>query len=189
MEYRDIDLTGSSGPVYFRPGDTFRGIDLAELLGRLRLDPEGSPVDVSAWGLTVYLNDEEVPLPDSSTIDEIDGVLDETPQDGPLVSADNGGLVSAAARLRGGWLIDLFYEIRHEATWVGELADPRTLALTWTGDRAEEWGISDYEEFNVDSPYLDPRTPADRVMLQSIADLGVRVTLNSVEIAPTSSGG
>lgn len=188
MDYRDIDLSGSTGPIYFRHWDTFHGIPLAELLKRLRLDPEGSPVDLET-GVAVYLDDAEVPLPDSSTIEDIDDLLGEAPQDGFLAAADNGHLVSADARLKGGWLIDLFYEVRHEAVWVGEVTDLRALALGWIRNRANKWGIDYLEEFNADSPCLDPHIPADREALQGVADLGIRVKLNSVLIAPTSSGG
>lgn len=137
--------------------------------------------------MTVYLDDEEVFLPDGNTVDKIERLLDVTPQDGPLASADNGDVVWSVADLKGGWLIDLFAEVRHETTWVGDVTDHRALALKWIGDRVAEWYIDTQREFNVRSPYLDPLEPADLGVLRSVADLGVRVTLNSVEIAPTST--
>lgn len=185
MEHRDIDLTGSVGPVYFRPGDTFHGIELAELVKRLRIDPEASPVEFLE-GVTVYLDEDEVFLPDGDTVDPIESLMGVTPQDCALASADNADFVWSMASLKGGWLIDLFAEVRHVATWVGEVTNPRMLALKWIGDRIDEWYIDTQREFNVRSPHLDPLMPEDVEMLRSVADLGVRVTLNSVEIAPTS---
>lgn len=182
MAYRELDLTGTSGLILFRYWDTFHGVELPDLLKRLRLDPEGSPVDLEG-GVSVYLDDEEVPLPDSSTIDEIDDLLGVAEQDGPLISADNGDIVWSVARLKGGWLIDLFPEVRHEATWVGEDVDARALALTWLSDRVSEWDAAEQEEFNVVSDHLDATNADDLVLLASLAAFGVSVTLNGQVIA------
>lgn len=106
-----------------------------------------------------------------------------TPQDGPLIAADNGGIVRSFARLKGGLLIDLFAEVRHEATGVGEHVDARALALTWLSDRVSEWDVAEQEEFNVVSDRLDATNADDLVLLASLAAFGVSVTLNGQVIA------
>lgn len=45
--------------VYFRPGDEFTNVAAAELLPRLRLDPEVEELDLLSAAFTVYIDDDE----------------------------------------------------------------------------------------------------------------------------------
>lgn len=78
--------------VPFRPGDEFSGVEAADLLPRLRLTPDASPVDLMQSSFTVFIDDVEYDVDqETALVGEWVEVLSVTDGDALGYSVSRGG--------------------------------------------------------------------------------------------------
>lgn len=68
--------------VPFRPGDEFSGVEAADLLPRLRLTPDASPVDLMQSSFTVFIDEVEYDVdPATAIVGDCEEILSVTDGD------------------------------------------------------------------------------------------------------------
>lgn len=179
---------GAEDEILVRPDDWFFGVEKTWLLGRLRLDPAASPMDLEdRLGFQIYLDEDMIDIPDELPEGDFYTLLGSGSFDGALVTYGNGGIIGGRNDITGGWIQDWSPEIRNSFVWLGPDPDLHALATSYLSQGIEYWEPNENQLFEVTSPYLDASAPedVDDVLLLS-GDAGV-VTLNGTVLRDRAS--
>lgn len=191
MSEREVRLLeDDDAAVLFRLDQEFTGMPMAWLVPRLRLDPAASPVDVSG-GMVVYLDGDDIDIPDSSTIEDITDVLGSGPNDDASAWVDDGGVMGVRFSIHGGWLRDTSPEGPDwdTLTWVGAGIESRAVLMGALVDFMVEWGPDPDVPIHLGCTCLSVDDPDDVQAALSIAGDATDVSLNRTTLRSSEQRG